>query len=306
MISVVIPVKDGGRDLVRCLQAIAIQQVDQEVEVLVVDSGSADGSPETAHRLGARVHEIPPEDFNHGATRNLGARLAKGSILVFTTQDAYAENADWLTKLVAPLGDDPRIAGVYGRQIPHDGASPPEHYFLDFLYGAEPRIQELEPPEELTFKATLFSNVNSAIPRPVWEEHPFPEDVTMSEDQAWSRKLLLNGRTIVYEPTATVRHSHAYSVARAFRRFFDSGASAEHSYDDGSPASRRALRSAASEYARGELAWLWGTGQRRWIPYAALYETAKFAGLQLGIRHRYLPLSLKRRLSGMPQFWERV
>ena len=38
-------------------------------------------------------------------------------------------------------------------------------------------------------------------------------------------------------------------------------------------------------------------GQRRWIPYAAVYELAKFAGLQLGLRHDRLPRSLKRRLS---------
>lgn len=306
MITVVIPVKDGCRDLVRCLEAIAGQQVDQEVEVVVVDSGSTDGSPETARQLGARVHEISPAEFNHGGTRNLGARLAKGDVLVFTTQDACAENADWLARLVAPLDGDPGIAGVYGRQIPHDGASPPEHYFLDFLYGPEPRVQRIEAPEELTFRATLFSNVNSAIPRAVWQEHPFAEDVIMSEDQVWSRDMLLAGRAIVYEPTAAVRHSHAYSVARAFRRFFDSGASAERSYGDESPASRGALRGAAGEYARGEVAWLWRTGQRRWIPYAALYETAKFAGLQLGIRHRHLPVGLKRRLSGMPELWDRA
>ena len=306
MITIVIPVKDGGQDLVRCLEAIASQKVDQAVEVVVIDSGSTDGSPETARRLGARVHEIPPAEFNHGATRNLGARLAEGEVLVFTTQDAFAENTEWLARLVAPLDWDPAVAGVYGRQIPHDGASPPERYFLDFLYGPEPRTQRIEVPEELTLRTTLFSNVNSAIPRAVWRKYPFVEDVIMSEDQVWSREVLLAGLTIVYEPTAAVRHSHTYSLARAFRRFFDSGASADRSYRDESRASRRALRSAANEYARGELAWLWRTGQRRWIPYAALYEFAKFAGLQLGLRHRHLPPGLKRRLSGMPEYWDRA
>lgn len=305
MISVVIPVKDGGLDLVRCLEGVARQQVDDEVEVVVVDSGSRDGSVARARALGARVHEIPSQEFTHGGARNLGAELARGEIVVFTSQDAYAVDEGWLTALVTPLLGNTRVAGIYGRQIPHDGASPPERYFLDFLYGPEPRIQRIEAPEELTFRATLFSNVNSAILRAVWQEHPFAEDVIMSEDQVWSRGMLLAGRAIGYEPTATVRHSHAYSVARAFRRFFDSGASAERSYSDESPAARRALRGAAGEYARGEVAWLWRAGQRRWIPYAALYETAKFAGLQLGIRHRHLPVGLKRRLSGMPDVWDR-
>ena len=45
------------------------------------------------------MHRIPPEEFNHGGTRNLGASLAQGDVLVFTSQDAHAEDADWLAPL---------------------------------------------------------------------------------------------------------------------------------------------------------------------------------------------------------------
>jgi rhamnosyltransferase len=300
VISVCIPVKDGGAGLARCLDAIAIQEPGDEVEVVVVDSGSSDGSVDVARARGARVHEIPAEEFDHGGTRNLAASLATGDVLVFTTQDAYAADEHWLGHLVAPLAD-PDVAGVYGRQVPHDGATPPERYFLDFVYGPTPRVQRLEPGEEPTFRHTLFSNVSSALTRETWESHAFREDVHMSEDQAWSREVLLAGRTIVYEPRAVVRHSHAYSLAGAFRRFFDSGASADTSYAGDSGPSRQALRGAARDYARGELTWLWRTGQRRWIPYAVAYEGAKFAGLQLGLRHERLPQWLRARLTGLPQ-----
>lgn len=303
MISVLVPVKDGGSDLVRCLDAIARQRVDDEVEVVVVDSGSTDGSPERAREAGARVHEIPPEAFDHGTTRNLGVELARGDVLVFTTQDACAADAAWLATLVAPLRDE-GVAGVYGRQLPHVTARPTEQFFLDFLYGPEPRVQRLESADDLSLESTLFSNVNSAIPRRVWEEHRFADDIVMSEDQEWSRRVLLAGMTILYEPRAAVFHSHPYTVAGAFRRFFDSGVSAERSYVSDAPGSRRALGDAAGRYARGEVSWLWRTGQRRWIPYAAVYEGAKFAGLQLGRRHRWLPLRIKRRLSGMPAYWD--
>ena len=140
------------------------------------------------------------------------------------------------------------------------------------------------------------------MPRARWEEFPFADDIVMSEDQEWSRRVLRAGLDIVYEPEAAVHHSHAYSVLSAMRRFFDSGVSAERSYVDGAE-SGAALRKAGIRYAQGELAWLWTTGQRRWIPYTAVYELAKFTGLQLGRRHRLLPMALKSRMSALPGHW---
>ncbi|HET8743758.1 MAG TPA: glycosyltransferase [Gaiella sp.] len=295
MISVVIPVKDGGEDLTRCLAGIAAQRLDEEVEVVVVDSGSTDGSPGVARAAGAVVHEIDATEFGHGRTRNLGAGIARGDLLVFTSQDAVANDQRWLAALSAAARSAPDVAGAYGRQLPHHDARPPERFFLDFLYGPEPRIQRAGD-DELTFESTLFSNVNAAIPRWALARFPFREDLTMSEDQEWSRRALRAGFSLVYEPRAAVRHSHPYTIRSAFRRFFDSGVSAEHAYVEGD-ASRAALRRAGARYAREELLWLWTTGQRRWIPYTAVYELGKFAGLQLGLRHKRLPRSLTRRLS---------
>ena len=122
------------------------------------------------------------------------------------------------------------------------------------------------------------------------ERFPFRDDLTMSEDQEWSRRVLRSGYALVYEPRAIVRHSHAYTIATAFRRFFDSGISAEHAYVEGDE-SNAALRRAGSRYAREELAWLWGPGRRRWIPYTVVYERGNFAGLQLGLRHNAAALA---------------
>ena len=209
----------------------------------------------------------------------------------------------WLKRLSGPLRGEPSVAGVYGRQLPHTGARPPERYFLDFLYGAQPRRQRVAGAHELTMETTLFSNVNAAMPRALWERFPFAEDVLIAEDQDWSRRVLLAGFTLVYEPAAVVRHSHNYTLGEAFRRFFDSGASADRAYLAGERESVRALRAAAIRYARGELGWMWRTGQRRWIPYAIVYETIKMVGLLLGANHKRLPLAAKRRLSGLPGFW---
>ena len=252
MVSVLIPVRNGGEDLRRCIEAIWAQRTDREVEIVVVDSASEDGSAELAHELGARVHGIELAEFNHGATRNLAAELAEGEVLVFTTQDAFAADELWLERLVAPLDADPGVAGVYGRQLPHAGASAPERFFLDFLYGPWPRTQAVNGHGELDLRTTLFSNVNAAIRREAWEGFRFADDIIMSEDQEWAVRVLLAGRSLRYEPEAAVRHSHPYTVGSAFRRFFDSGASADRAYLAGEqPSARGAARRGAALRPRG-------------------------------------------------------
>jgi rhamnosyltransferase len=303
VISIVIPVKDGGAALARCLQAIAGQEIGEEVELVIVDSGSRDESLVVAREHDAVIREIAAADFTHGASRNIGAGLARGELLVFISQDAYPLDQHWLERLTAPLRAQSDVGGVYGRQLPQLGARPPEVYFLDFLYGPQERRQRASSVAELSMETTLFSNVNAAMPRTLWQRFPFVEDIIMSEDQDWSRRILLAGYSIVYEPSAAVRHSHDYTLTSALRRFFDSGVSAERAYLAGAQPSRRILRAAAVRYARGELTWLSRTGQRRWIPYAIVYEGAKLVGLTLGANHRRLPLALKRRLSALPGFW---
>ena len=303
MISVLIPVKNGGGDLERCLTRIAAQRLDDPVEVVVVDSGSSDGSVELARSRGAKVFEIPADEFDHGASRNYAARQAAGELLVFTSQDAYAEHDDWLALLTAPLADE-RVAGVYGRQLPHHHATPPEQYFLDFLYGPRSRRQVLAGDGGVSMTTTLFSNVNAAMRREVWERYPFAEDVIMSEDQEWSRRVLLDRHELRYDAEAAVRHSHEYTLGAAFKRFFDSGVSGSRSYLGGEQAAGE-LRRRALAYARGELGWLVRTGRARWIPYTILYETTKFVGLALGMHHERLPARLKPHLSALGNYWLR-
>jgi rhamnosyltransferase len=303
VISVLIPVKDGGEDLRRCLAGIHAQRLEDEVEIVVVDSGSCDGSVALARSAGARVHEIAPSEFNHGATRNLAAELARGEILVFTSQDAYARDEDWLAALIAPLAQDGSLAGAYGRQIAHAEATPPERFFMDFLYGERARTQRAAGVHELSMQTTLFSNVNSAIRADVFARFAFVDDIIMSEDQEWSRRVLLAGYALRYVPEAAVHHSHPYTLRQAFRRFFDSGVSSERAYMAGAAPSSAVLRRQARRYAREELAWLWQSGRRRWIPYSAAYEAAKFAGLQLGIHHARLPHAVKVRCSALPGYW---
>ncbi len=305
MISVLIPVRNGGEEFRRCLEAIARQQVDDEVEIVVVDSASTDGTADLARSFGARVEVIAASEFNHGGTRNRLGELAGGETLVYTVHDAYAEDEHWLARLTDPLREDPELAGVYARQLPHLDARPPERFFLDFVYGPERRLQRVAGRDELSMKTTLFSNVSSAIRRSVWEQYRFPDDIILSEDQDFSARVLLDGHSLLYEPQAIVRHSHPYTIPAAFKRFFESGVSAERAYLAGQRPSSRVLRKEAVRYGREELAWMSRNGYARWIPYTVVYELSKYAALQLGVRHRSLPVSLKRRFSAQAAYWDR-
>jgi rhamnosyltransferase len=304
LISVLIPVRNGGDELVRCLEAINAQVIDEEYEVVIVDSGSTDGSAETARRLGARVHEIPASEFHHGRTRNLLVSHARGEIIVWTSHDAYPDDELWLDLLTASLrhGEED-TGGVYGRQIAHRDATPPEVYFLDFLYGPHARVQRAASVVELTMETTLFSNANSAMPRELLERFPFADDVLIAEDQDWARRILLEGYAIVYEPRAAVRHSHAYTMFTAFRRFFESGVAGSRTFLAGGDSAQRTLRRKGVEYARGELRWMVRSGNAKWIPYTCVYEGLKFVGIQLGARHERLPLWLKTRWTRYPEWF---
>lgn len=270
---------------------------------MAIDSGSTDGTQELVRSHGGRVHEIPPDDFNHGETRNLGARLARGQTVVFTVDDALPTDEHWLDRLTQPLREDNAFAGAYARQVAYDTAPPHQAFYIEHRYGPEPRTQRASRPEDLTLANVLFSNVASAIRRKVLEEFPFASDIVIAEDLEWCGRVLLAGYEIAYVPDAVVKHSHAYTLSDAMKRYFDQGAAAERTFMAGKRSSPRSVRGDGVEFVKRELAWLWRAGYRGAIPYALAHEATRFAGFQLGVHHRYVPGWLRKRVSRTPVYW---
>ena len=101
-VSVVIPAYNGAHELPGLLEALKRQQGAGELELVVVDSGSTDGTPELAEQAGARVIHIPQAEFSHSCSRRLGAENAGGEYLLFMTQDALPDGEDWLLRLMQP------------------------------------------------------------------------------------------------------------------------------------------------------------------------------------------------------------
>jgi hypothetical protein len=69
------------------------------------------------------------------------------------------------------------------------------------------------------YLASAFDNVASAVRRSTWERHPFPAR-SFGEDVAWAREVLLDGGTLVFEPSAAVEHSHRIDMLREARRIY--------------------------------------------------------------------------------------
>ncbi len=119
-VSVVIPVKDGERYLEELLGALAREGAD---EVLVIDSGSRDRSPEIARAAGVQLLRIEPAEFGHGRTRNLGAERTSGELICFLTQDATPVPG-WLDAYREAFELDERVGAAYGPHLPRGDTSP--------------------------------------------------------------------------------------------------------------------------------------------------------------------------------------
>ena len=206
IVTVALPVLDGGPLLGEVLAAVRAQEVDRPVELLVIDSGSSDGSPELARGHGAGVVEIPGAEFGHGRTRNRLMELSTGDHVAFLTQDSTPAHERWLAALLA--GFTTNVALVFGPQRPRPEASPMV------------RRELLELFERVDPGGPFFSSANGAVARWAWERVPF-RDVPYAEDHALARDMRAAGFAKAYAPDAEVVHSHDHPPLRAFKRYFD-------------------------------------------------------------------------------------
>ncbi len=284
--TVALPVRNGGARLAEVLDAVRGQTVTSEL--LVVDSGSTDGSVAVARARGARVVEIPAHEFSHGATRNRLMELAGGTHVAFLTQDAVPASPDWLARLLDgfALGED--VALVCGPYLPREDASPMVRRELHDWFAAMPAgvhrgVVDLG-------RASFFSSANGAVLRSAWERVPF-RPVPYAEDQRLARDMLAAGYAKAYVPEAAVIHSHDYPPRDLFRRFFDEFRALREVYGHREPLAPRPVagrirRSVAADRAVGAPTW-----------DSVRYHSLRALGAALGTRADRLPAAVRRACS---------
>jgi len=229
--TVIIPTKNAMPGLRAVLEQVLDQQTPWPYDVIVVDSGSKDGTVSYLKEVDSvRLIEIPAASFGHGKTRNLAISQTDSKYVALLTHDAQPANKQWLKNLVSTAELDERIAGVFGRHIAYDHASPftkrdLNAHFDQFL--SVPRIvsrdTDLQRYEsDVAWQRVLhfFSDNNALLRKAVWDKIPYP-DVEFAEDQLWAKSIIEAGYSKAYANEAVVYHSHDYTPLEQLRRAFD-------------------------------------------------------------------------------------
>jgi 2-desacetyl-2-hydroxyethyl bacteriochlorophyllide A dehydrogenase len=207
--SIVIRTFNEERFLPALLKAIQDQHY-QDYEIIVVDSGSYDRTPHIAIESGARILQIDSRDFTFGYSLNTGIKAARGRFIAIVSAHTEPTNKDWLSKLVGPLQQS-TVAMVYGCQLGTPLSKFSETLDFSRTFGSERLVQS--PPN------FFANNANSAVPKELWEQHPFNEILPGLEDIDWTKFWMEQGFQVIYEPEAAVYHIHQETWSQVQRRY---------------------------------------------------------------------------------------
>jgi len=180
-------------------------------ELIVIDSGSTDGSVELIRAFGpAHFVQIQTHEYNPSRVINRGMRLARSEYGVFLNADATPQGSGWLEPLFVAL-QNPRVAACFGRQIPRPDCRAVFACDYDRCFG---------PNRESAHWDHFFSMVSSGLRKDVWAKRGFREDLQYAEDDEYTRWCLAQGFEVVFVPGSVAMHSHNYTRDQAYKRAF--------------------------------------------------------------------------------------
>ena len=209
-ISIILRSFNEGWALRETLPALQAQDY-RNWELIVIDSGSSDGSVDLIRRAAPRHFlQILPQDYRPGRVLNAGMELARGEVTICLNADATPQNSSWLRPLVAAL-QDPQTAAVFSRQVPRANCRAVFASDYDRCFGAR---------RGSAGWGHFFSMVSSGLRRDIWLRRGFLEAMQYSEDEEYTRWCRGQGFRIAYIPESVVVHSHNYAPRQAYKRSF--------------------------------------------------------------------------------------
>jgi mycofactocin system glycosyltransferase len=221
-VSIVIPVKDRAEDLRTCLASIqALDYPQDRLEVVVVDDGSSDPTPEVAREFGATLIASGAVGGGPALARNRGAAIAGGEILAFIDSDCAAA-ADWLSDLL-PAFCDEKLAAVGGWVDGMHQGSALDRYEAVMsslnlgrreLSGGAGGDTFYLPSCNLLVRKAAFAAAGG-----------FRTELQVGEDVDLTWRLRDAGWKIRYQPSGTVYHAHRSRPWPFMKRRFDYGTS---------------------------------------------------------------------------------
>lgn len=208
--SIIVRCYNEAEHIAKLLHGIE-EQTMQDCEVVLVDSGSTDGTVEIAENWGIdEIVYIDPEEFSFGRALNYGCEAASGEFCVIVSAHVYPRRDDWLERLLEKFENDEELALVYGKQRGNHVTTFSENQIFEQWF-PENDIDHQDHP--------FCNNANAAIRRDLWEEFPYDEDLTGLEDIDWAKRVREAGYEISYASDAEIVHVHDETPKEIFNRY---------------------------------------------------------------------------------------
>jgi rhamnosyltransferase len=206
--SIVIRAYNEEQHIGRLLTGVS-QQTLQDVQIILVDSGSTDGTVSTASHFPVQVVQIRPQDFTFGRSLNMGIAAAEAPLVVIASAHVYPVYPDWLEHLLAPF-ENSQVALTYGKQRGGKTSKFSEHQIFTHWFPDGSERRQNHP---------FCNNANAAIRRELWKQHAYNETLPGLEDLAWARWAHEQGYAITYVAEAEVVHVHDETWRGIFNRY---------------------------------------------------------------------------------------
>jgi rhamnosyltransferase len=267
------------------------QLLNVKMEIIHIDSGSTDGTPDVAAAFNLTTRYIRKADFNHSRTRNYAVAIAQHEIVVFLSQDAIPYNDCWLARLVAHFAD-PTVGAVYGRQIPPKGISPVRQCTMEYLYPNKREVRDPSLVQNLNLSMLRFSNANCAIRKDLLRALRFDERALVCEDHGMCRDILSKGYKVIYEPEAAVLHGHDRSLYSEFQWAVDNGISLARMGILGTRSSARTEIRYGLQCTAQQVKQFLRQHDYGHVATCLIFNLLRWFGVQLGKREAQLPSSI--------------